>query len=202
MRIDGPANSREAARGPAVYSFNDEEALNNAGSALAEFGYYAEAEKFYLRSIELDPNYEIGLRNLGNVLMAMGDYTGAELVFARVVSLNPKDMNSRWARIEALDRAERHDDRREALTELLGIAPNDARAYRELGMMYSTSFGDPIEGRKHLLKSLELNPDQPDIRRMLAEPARTPGRSPFEVPGLPALPNAAPRLPKLGGVPN
>ena len=58
--------------------FEDHRVFSNYGSILQDIGKLQDAEKSYLKAIELNPNYAIAYSNLGNVCTELGKLEDAE----------------------------------------------------------------------------------------------------------------------------
>ena len=65
--------------------------LMNYGLALMAKGDYADAEKYFLKALNLNPNYATLQINLGVLNAATGNTVQAEDFFKKAVSLQPRD---------------------------------------------------------------------------------------------------------------
>jgi tetratricopeptide (TPR) repeat protein len=172
----------------------NKETMNNFGSMLAENGMMAEAVAYFERAIALDPAYLTPLRNLSKVYMARGDPEKALEYIDRLLEKRPMDYEAVWLRIDALQKAGRPDDAIAQLEDILKADPEEARAYRELGIIYLRDKSDRDMARAYLTQSLRINPKQPEVMQLLQ---RIESPTPFEAgPGVPGLPNAAPHIPR------
>lgn len=67
------------------------EAMFEAGSTAFEAHDYEAARTFYVKAIELEPDYFKSYTYLGNALYQLGDYRRAEEAFEKALSINPVD---------------------------------------------------------------------------------------------------------------
>lgn len=181
----------------ATISNQASEELNNIGTALAENGHIEIAAKYYFRSIESDPNYKTGLRNLGQVYMSLEKNEAALLVLGRLKDIDPGDFPARYLYAACLKALGRIADAEAELLSIIEVRPNDARVHRELGLLYTYQLRNPSRGHQYLARSLELDPDQPEIQRLLSDPnAIVP-----DIPGLPNLDTLTDPLSRIPGLP-
>ena len=181
------------------------ETLNNLGSACAEYGLMEQAEKYLTRTIELDPGYETALRNLGKVCIQLGRHDKALLQFEALVRENEHDAESVRLSAECMVKLGWFDDAATRYEFLLTITPDNADAFRELGYLYLDQKHDMAKAQRCLARSLQLNPNQPDLLARMSQ-APDPQRdlsNPLEGltpdPGLPK--NAPPQMPALPQIP-
>jgi len=173
------------------------EELNNIGTALAENGHIEEAASYYLRSIESDPNYKTGLRNLGQVYLALGQHEAAALVFERLRTLEPENPQTTLQYTSALIALGRFEEAESELRVFVEKRPNDPRGHRELGLLYLENLREAARGREHIVRSLQLDPGQSDLREIINDPETL-------RPQLPEFPNAGSfsnPIPRIPGVP-
>jgi tetratricopeptide (TPR) repeat protein len=175
--------SRAAAlgRGPDAASF-----WVQLGNSLNESGKGAEAEKAYLKALELDPQNALALVRLGRVKQSMNDVAAAERHFARAAALPSAtaeasaalgDLRSTAARVLAsADQARIKGRWREAIDayrEFLSFRPGAADVWVHLGDCLRRS-GDDAEAEKAYLRSRELDPKlvRPGIGGRASEPSK------------------------------
>ncbi|HIJ66110.1 MAG TPA: hypothetical protein HPP77_09190 [Candidatus Hydrogenedentes bacterium] len=94
------------------------------------------------------------------------------------------------------------DEMLQRLENLAEVTPDDARVYREMAHIYLEQKNDPIKAREMCAKSLELDPEQPDLRLLMLQQLDQPHAPQSDVPGLEGLPeNVRPNLPQLPQIP-
>ncbi len=69
--------------------FKDHRVFSNYGGILKGLGKLQEAEKFYRKAIELNPNYALAHSNLGNLLSDLGKLQEAELSIRKAIEIKP-----------------------------------------------------------------------------------------------------------------
>jgi tetratricopeptide (TPR) repeat protein len=67
----------------------DAEALFTLGLLEKRQGRYAEAEKYYQKAIQANPEFSEAYSNLGNLLMARRDYPGAVAAYEKAIGFDP-----------------------------------------------------------------------------------------------------------------
>jgi len=181
----------------------NKESLNNVASACAEYGQMDVAERYFLRALELDPEYRLALVNVGKLCMQQGQYERALARFRQYLEESAGNPEVNWLTIECLKRLGRVNDALGRLEMLAEVAPSDERVWREMGLLYLNEKGDFDTARHMFARSIELNPDQPELSMIVARPQDAaafrpdmPGVSP-QLPGsVPALPDIMPSLPQ------
>lgn len=190
------AQAEEHFEQSASISAQASEELNNIGTALAENGHVDAAAKYYFRSIESDPNYKTGLRNLGQIYMTLEKYEAARLVFDRLKSLEPKNPFASLQLASALTALGRYTDAEEELKAFIDTRPNDPRGHRELGLLYTKNMRERARGREHIIRSLELDPNQSDLREIINDPKLLHPQMPV-LPNFGRFENQIPRIPSV-----
>ena len=108
---------------------------------------------------------------LGLEKLRAGDQAGAIAAFEGVVAAGPDNALANWARYYVA-RIHQQAGRLKPAMELFGaILANDPvfwRAHNGLAALFQKS-GAPNTARKHYERSLELRPDQPDVKKLLVE---------------------------------
>ncbi|MFN8255884.1 MAG: FG-GAP-like repeat-containing protein [Bacteroidales bacterium] len=97
-----------------------------------------EAEKEFLKYIELSPNEKFGYANLGLVYLRMGKYPEAKEQLAKAIKIDSKDADIRLLLATVF---QVNDERQKAIDELnsaLVIAPNHVRILYDLSELYSS----------------------------------------------------------------
>ena len=69
--------------------FADVKVFSNYGVILQGLGKLKEAECYFRKAIELNPDYAFAHQNLGGILKDLGNLKEAELSFRKAIELNP-----------------------------------------------------------------------------------------------------------------
>ena len=185
-------------------SGDNKETFNNLGSAAAEFGFLQDAERYYKKTLEMDPEYKIALRNLAKVYLQQGDHRKALLQFEELLKRDGKDVEALRLSARSLRAIQWHEQAGKRLEYLASLFPGDASLYRELGELYRDDLKQPMRAHEFFSRSLELDPSQTDLLTTLSTPpppgAELPGLLP-EVPSPTAPTPTLPSIPELPSVP-
>lgn len=113
---------------------------------------------------------------LGLEKLRAGDHAGAIGAFEAVVAADPGHALASWARYYLGGIYQRKGDIKKAMELFTGIIVTDPgfwRAHNSLAALFQQS-GAPQTARKHYERSLQLRPDQPDVRKRLSDLAAGP----------------------------
>ncbi|MCX5769254.1 MAG: DUF2723 domain-containing protein [Candidatus Hydrogenedentes bacterium] len=175
----------------------NKEALNNIGSACAEYGQLDPAADYFQQALELDPDYTLALENCAKVFMQKKEFAKALPILKRVVAIEPEKPANHWMMAQCQKETGAIEEALSTFIHLADMTPNDARVYREIGMRYLNNANQPELARRYFTKSLQLNPDQPDLMQMLADNrGLTASPSMPEPPNTPSLPDIP--VPQVG----
>lgn len=135
-------------------------AWNTLGASLDAHELFDYAEAAYRRSLELRSDSFWPMYQLALVL----DYQGrhpqeAVSLLRRAAKLRPRYPTVYFRLGEVLDRQGRFEEARDAFKKALAIDPNMAIGHRYLGQVL-LGLGDPSTAIRHLLRALELSPQQ------------------------------------------
>lgn len=100
-----------------------------------------------------------------------GDHAAAIRAFEAVVAADPQHALASWARYYLGGIYQRRGDIKKAMELFAAIVAKDAtfwRAYNSLAGLFQQS-GAAVTARKHYERSLDLRPDQPDVRKRLSD---------------------------------
>ena len=142
------------------------------------------AIRAYRSSLELDTHQPKLMLNLGSTYFRMGRIVEALRVFELAVKEDAKLWQA-WERIGACYyKLQKWDKALDAYKKAVAINPNSATGYRGLGAVMMTKF--ILAGRKDTAlrdkalqmwyRSLEINPDQPDIDRLIKKYSPPPAK--------------------------
>ena len=143
-----------------------------------------QAIRAYRNSLELDTHQPKLMLNLGTTYLRLGRVKEALRVFELAVKEDQKCWQA-WERIGACYyKLQKWDRALDAYKKAVDINPNSATGYRGLGAVIMTKF--ILAGRKDTTlrdkalqmwyHSLEINPDQPDINRLIKKYSPPPAR--------------------------
>jgi tetratricopeptide (TPR) repeat protein len=118
---------------------------------------FEEAEKLYLRALELDPHLAIAYTNLGNIRFRRGDDKGAEELYVRALDVDERQPEAHYNLGYVM--LERGDARRAVLHFERAIArdPRFADAHFNLAMALE-QLAERTRARAHWKRYLELEP--------------------------------------------
>jgi tetratricopeptide (TPR) repeat protein len=177
------------------------ESLNNIGSACAEHGEFDAAMAHYEKALSIDPDYDLVLRNLGKVYIQQNRHEDALVLFERILAKKQEDHEANWLRVRCLKAIGRADDALGHLQDMTEFASEDTTVYREMGMIYLNDKHDAQKAMEMFMKSLEQDPNQPDLAMLIAQLQQGPGRA--HQPPTPdlSIPGTGPRLPGVPDLP-
>ncbi len=137
--------------------------------ALQKLNNIPEALKQYDKAITIQPKHAPALLAYGTLLAQLNEYAAAAQQLGKAVEIDPRSKTARRAYLAALERSDQFDKAAEQLTILLNNDPKDpAVLYRDLGLV-ELARHRPEPAAQAFQKSLEINPDQPDVRQRLGE---------------------------------
>ncbi len=160
---------------------NSPEAYSNLGIIYDGQGQVYQAIKAYRDSLELDVHQPKLLMNLGATYSRQGQLGLAILAFKMAAKEDP-DCPEAWERLGTCHyHAKQYDKALTAYTTAIRRDPRNPNAHRGLGVVYMTQYvlnGKKAELREKALAawhaSLELNPNQKDIARLVRKYAVRP----------------------------
>ena len=123
------------------------------------FGRLEEAENTFRQAIDLDPQYFHAWNHLGIVLFDQDRFTEAENAFRQATHIDPQH-NTAWNNLGYLlaDR-NRFTEAESAYHKSIHLSPNYCTAHANLAVLYLEHLNHPQEGKKTLLRGIELDPD-------------------------------------------
>ncbi len=140
----------------------------------------AAAEAYARRAVSLDATNDAAHAALGRVLFSRGDWLAAELALKTALELNPGAATTRAHYAALLAVTGRTGEARREILTALEIEPLSSYVLRQTGRFHLYD-GDYRAAAEFLLAALELNPDDPNIYRLLAETYRMLGEPTLEL---------------------
>lgn len=152
-----------------------ETALNNLGVVLNEVGRAGEAAEILKQAVAIDPTNGIAYYTLAKALTKQGLYADAIAAARKSIELAPTDLNGHRALAEASLLKAKKEGSAEDLTAavdqfnyVIQVDADDDAAHQSLGE--GLSLQKDVEGAiAEEKKAVELNPDNRDARKLLAE---------------------------------
>jgi predicted AlkP superfamily phosphohydrolase/phosphomutase/tetratricopeptide (TPR) repeat protein len=125
-----------------------------------------EAERSFLRAMELDPDYAATMANLGALYGRTGRLEEAVTILTRSVEKEPENQES-WVNLGgALGRLHRPGEAIEALETAREMGVRTTVLFNALALAY-LEIRKPEKARRFLEESLTIDPDQTDARELL-----------------------------------
>jgi tetratricopeptide (TPR) repeat protein len=132
---------------------------------------WPDAEQWYQSAAETDPAWFEAQYNTGVIAHRLRNYTLALPRYELAISLQPDSVDARYNFALALKAAGYVPDAAEEFKKILATNPGEVRAHLALANLSAQSLRDTAQARRHYLKVLELQPDNPqaaDIRFWLS----------------------------------
>ena len=129
-------------------------------------GDAAGAETYFRAALRDDPENLETLSNLGSLLIDLNRSAEAVEVLGRAVAREPRHWQSRVNLIIALGKASRLDEARQVFE---GAEPNEREKTKMLNALAYACYlnGDEQRALENVQRSLTIDPDQPEARRLL-----------------------------------
>jgi len=175
----------------------NKESLNNVGSAAAEGGAFEAAMDYYERAVAMDPEYDLAVLNFSKLSLQMGQAGKAIPLLEHLLELKPLHKEATDILVDALVAEGQVDEALAKLQEVAWEVPDNPDIYRKMGFIYLNEKRDMDQAREMFRKSLELNPNQPELAALMQTPS---SEMPDQLPGIPELPG--PPVPELPTLPN
>jgi tetratricopeptide (TPR) repeat protein len=132
---------------------------------------FAEALAGYDAFIAAYPDSALAYQERGQALRSLGRLDLAEKSFAKALALDPRDAISALAMGNIALAREDFGRAEQFFKEAIRDEEGQPEAHLNLGLLYLYKMGRPAEAKPHLLRFLELSPDDPEaaeIRRLAA----------------------------------
>ena len=139
-------------------------AYNRLGILYQRMGKFDEAERIFTRGLEAQPSSATLLNNLGYNCLSQRNYKNAEEHFRQALRTSPDFKRARMNLAITLVQSRRIDD---GLAEFKQVVPEDI-AYGNVAVICSNA-GNYADAERALRKSLEINPDCAEAKRLLEQ---------------------------------
>jgi len=145
------------------------EKLLEKGEILFSQGKIEEAQECFLEALKESPHSPELLNNIGVTYHAKGDIQHAIEYFLKALEIDSQHLDARINLADAYCGLKEWDKASEHLENCIAYNPNyqdQHELYNRLALVYLES-GRVNNAREALRKSLELNPDQPEVKETL-----------------------------------
>jgi len=164
LEQDRPDAAIEEFRQVVASAQDMKEVYNNVGSACAEKGLLSVAAYFYERAIEFNPRYLTARRNLAFICKDLGRTEDAIKHFRAASELAPNNLTYPMELAVLLKQTGQPEEALQIFTRLSSADPKNYFFFRHLGFLYRDLRKDKVAALMNFRKSLDLNPDQPDVK--------------------------------------
>jgi Flp pilus assembly protein TadD len=137
---------------------NDNIALYNLASALADQGKYQDAMIVYRRALALRPANEQVLDGLGAALERSGDWLEAKKTYAQASAAHPDDCDARFNLANLELNHNQPEEAAQQLRTMVAQCPPDAEVHSGLGVALESE-GKPDAAQAEFRAALEINPN-------------------------------------------
>jgi len=134
--------------------------IRTLGIAYLEEFKLEEAEKEFLKFIDLAPKEKLGYANLGLTYLRMGKYPEAEKQLVKAIEIDPKDADIRLILATVYKMNDEHDRSVSELKTALESSPDHLKVLYDLSELYSVNPDSASQNQreKYLLKLIEKAP--------------------------------------------
>ncbi|HUC86565.1 MAG TPA: tetratricopeptide repeat protein [Candidatus Acidoferrales bacterium] len=132
---------------------------------------WLDAEQWYQMAAEADPSWFEAQYNTGVIAHRLHNYSVALPRYELALAIQPDSVDARYNFALALKAAGYALDAADQLKRILAANPDEVRAHLALANLYAQSLHDVDQARRHYLRVLDLQPDNPqaaDIRFWLS----------------------------------
>ena len=132
---------------------------------------WPDAQQWYQTAAEMDPGWFEAQYNTGVLAHRLRNYSLALPRYELALALQPESVDARYNFALALKAAGYVVDAVDEFKKILAGSPDEVRAHLALANLCAQSLRDTTQARKHYLKVLDLQPDNPqasDIRFWLS----------------------------------
>lgn len=139
------------------------------GEKLFSEGEVEKSEKIFLNLLEKNPEDVESFNNLGVIHYSRGNLRKAEDFFIKAISIKNDYLDALLNLSDLYINEKRWKDAACQLEKCILIREDDPDLYNQLAMTYMEC-GDFINARNIFIKSLDLEPEQKDIQKVMANP--------------------------------
>ena len=167
LAIVGCGESEEDKRKKAVEIMSTQ----TIGLAYLEELKLDEAEREFLKFIELSPDDKSGYANLGLVYLRMGDYEKADRQLQKAGELDPSDPDIALLRATVFQMQGKNDNAMRMLEGALETTPDHAKVLYDLSELYATQSSEEfmVKRRELLVRLTEITEGNVVPRMLLTE---------------------------------
>ncbi|MDA7576443.1 tetratricopeptide repeat protein [Candidatus Pelagibacter sp.] len=125
-----------------------------------------DAQNYYQKVLELDPNYVSALNNLGVIFQGLGENKKAKDCYEKVVEINPNrvEVHNNLGVLSLL--AGKIKRAKECYEKAIEINPNYADAHHNLGVIFQ-KLGEYHKAKECYEKAIEINPNRVEAHNNL-----------------------------------
>ena len=109
--------------------------FNIVGAASGGLEQFVEAEDYFRRASQLEPDYADSHNNLGNVLKEQGKLEEAEISYRTALKLDPRFAEAHYNLGIVLDKQTKFEEAEDCYNRALRVTPNYAEAHNQLGVL-------------------------------------------------------------------
>lgn len=132
--------------------------IRTLGLAYLEENKLEEAEKEFLKLIDIQPKEILGHANLGLVYLRMGKYKEAEKRLKKAIKIAPEDADTRLILAKVLDMNGKKENAISELKKTLEFSPNHIKTLNTLADLYGTfTDNESTKQREHYLITVVEN---------------------------------------------
>jgi tetratricopeptide (TPR) repeat protein len=135
--------------------------IKTLGLAYLEEFKLDQAEKEFLKFIDLAPNEKLGYANLGLAYLRMGKYPEAEKQLLKAIKIDPKDPDIRLILATVYQMKDEPDKAITQLTEALKDSPGHIKTLYDLSEIYATK-SDEESQKQHEYYTMKLVENSPE----------------------------------------
>jgi tetratricopeptide (TPR) repeat protein len=146
------------------------ESMNNTGSLLFSLGRFEEAEKYFLKAIEIDNSFINAHYNLIELYKKTDKPEKALDQYQIVAEYNPDNLEIRHEICALLGDIGKLDKAEQCYEKILSDDPKRALDYFQLGIVLSRK-GLETQAAKHFKKAFEIDPDNPYFKQFISQGA-------------------------------
>jgi tetratricopeptide (TPR) repeat protein len=132
---------------------------------------WVDAEQWYQMAADTDPSWFEAQYNTGVIAHRLHNYSAALPRYELALAIQPDSVDARYNFALALKASGYSLDAAEELRKILAVSPDEVRAHLALANLCAQSLHEPAQARRHYLRVLDLEPDNPqaaDIRFWLS----------------------------------